>query len=329
MLAKGLNFSVAPNCIPHVELITATESAIKHNNLCTSDAEELRTKVSACLVNAKTPNSNLNKQQREAIKTLGQDKDITILPADKGRCTVVLDKTEYHNKVCELLNDSKTYEPLKRDPTSGYRKKVIDSLQQLEKSEVIDRILYHKLYPGESVPKFYGLPKIHKPHAPLRPIVSSVDSVTYNVAKHIAYIIGPLVGKSQHHIVNSQDFVNKVRDIRLDDNETITSYDVSALFTCVPPKEAIDCVREFLRKDNTLNERTKLSPDQVCELLELCLNTTYFVYDGKFYRQRHGCAMGSPVSPIVVNLFMEQFERLALASYTPKHWFRDISTIPG
>ncbi|XP_072021093.1 uncharacterized protein [Amphiura filiformis] len=315
VLARGLNFSVAPNRIPHVDLITATESAIKHNNLCTSDAEDLRSKVSSCLVNAKTPNSNLNKQQREAIKTLGGDNDITILPADKGRCTVVLDKTEYHSKVCALLNDTKTYEPLKRDPTSGYRKKVIDCLQNLEKSEVIDRNLYHKLYPGESIPKFYGLPKIHKPHAPLRPIVSCVDSVTYNVAKHIAYIIGPLVGKSKHHIVNSQDFVNKVSDIHLEDNETITSYDVSALFTCVPPKEAVNCVRDFLRKDNTLKERTDLSPDQVCEVLELCLNTTYFVYDGKFYRQRHGCAMGSPVSPIVVNLFMEQFEQLALTSY--------------
>ncbi len=178
VLARGLNFSVAPTRIPHVELITATESAIRNNNLNPSEGEELRAKVTASLVNAKLPSSNLNKLEREAIKTLGSDKDIVILPADKGRCTVVLDKSEYHNKVCELLSDSKTYEPLKRDPTSGYRKKVIDHLQLLEKSESIDRVLYHKLYPGESVPKFYGLPKIHKQNAPLRPIVSSVDSVT-------------------------------------------------------------------------------------------------------------------------------------------------------
>ena len=101
--------------------------------------------------------------------------------------------------------------------------------------------------------------------------------------------------------------------------------DVSALFTCVPPDEAVNVVREFLLNDTTLNERTKLSPDQVCSLLELCLNTTYFVYNGRFYRQRHGCAMGSPVSPIVVNLFMEHFERQALDSYTgtpPTHGYR-------
>ena len=89
-----------------------------------------------------------------------------------------------------IIKDTNTYDLLKRDPSSGYRKKVIDSLQELERSEVIDRDLYHKLYPGETVPKFYGLPKIHKENSPLRPIVSSVDSVTYNVAKHLGNITG-------------------------------------------------------------------------------------------------------------------------------------------
>jgi len=82
VLARGLNFSIAPNRIPHVELITATESAIRNNKLCASDADELRTKVTSCLVNAKVPSSNLSKQEREAAKTLGSDKDIVILPVD-------------------------------------------------------------------------------------------------------------------------------------------------------------------------------------------------------------------------------------------------------
>jgi hypothetical protein len=217
------------------------------------------------------------------------------------------------------------YEPLKRDPTAVYKKKVIDNLQQLQKSEAIDKALYWKLYPAETVPAFYGLPKIHKQNNPLRPIVSSIDSVTYNVAKHLADIIGPLVGKSSHHVANSSDLVNKLKDINVDKDETITSYDVSALFTCVPPIGAVEVVKEFLLADNSLDQRTNLSVDQVCSLLELCLNSTYFVFDGKFYKQKHGCAMGSPVSPIVANLYMERFERLALQTYCgnpPSHWYR-------
>ncbi|XP_072016889.1 uncharacterized protein [Amphiura filiformis] len=323
VLSRGLNFSVTPDRIPHVELITATESAIKHNQLDVAKADELRAQVTACLVNAKLPPSNISKEQRTAISTLGKDNNILVLPADKGRCTVVLDKSDYEEKANALLNDAKVYEPLKRDPTAGYKKKVIESLQQLEKAEAIDRIEYHKLYPGETVPAFYGLPKIHKPAIPLRPIVSSIDSVTYNVAKQLSYIIGPLVGKSCHHVANSSDLVDKLKDIQVEDDETLTSYDVSALFTCVPPDGAVEVVREFLLADTSLSQRTKLSTEQLCSLLELCLNSTYLVYDGKYYKQKH--AMGSPVSHIVANLYMERFERLALQSYNgtpPTHWFR-------
>nr|XP_033472641.1 anaphase-promoting complex subunit 3-like [Epinephelus lanceolatus] len=74
-------------------------------------------------------------------------------------------------------------------------------------------------------------------------------------------------------------------------------------------------VRQRLIHDNTLHDSSKLSPDQICQLLELCLSTTYFKYNGNFYRQKHGCATGSPVSPIVANLYMEDVEYRALNSF--------------
>ncbi|KAI8510307.1 hypothetical protein Bbelb_112230 [Branchiostoma belcheri] len=177
----------------------------------------------------------------------------------------------------------------------------------------------------EQPPAFYGLPKIHKQSVPLRPIVSSIGSVTYELAGFLAKILGPLVGKSQHHVQNSADFVNKIKDIHVEDDETITSYDVCSLFTSIPPKEAVSVVKEALEADDTLADRTNLSVDQVCELLELCLGCTYFTYKGQFYQQMHGCAMGSPVSPIVVNLYMEKFENKALSTFNdtpPANWFR-------
>ncbi|TWW76265.1 hypothetical protein D4764_13G0009270 [Takifugu flavidus] len=81
--------------------------------------------------------------------------------------------------------DTATYEKLKRDPTSSYKKKVVDLLQKLEKDKAIDRPQYYRLYPGETIPCIYGLPKIHKPGTPLRPIVSSINSVTYNISKYL------------------------------------------------------------------------------------------------------------------------------------------------
>ncbi|CAH1242806.1 Hypp6981 [Branchiostoma lanceolatum] len=107
----------------------------------------------------------------------------------------------------------------------------------------------------------------------------------------------------------------------------MVSFDVSALFTSVPVEESLKIIQDKLTLDTSLSGRTKLSPQQVTELLRLCLTTTYFKYDGKFYSQVEGAAMGSPVSPIVANLFMEWFESRALATFPspPKVWVRYVN----
>ena len=119
--------------------------------------------------------------------------------------------------------------------------------------------------------------------------------------------------------------MKKINSLTLDENEIITSYDVSALFTSIPPDDAIQVVRNCLIKDVNLNERTDLSVEQIVKLVTLCSKTTYFSYNGQFYSQQFGCAMGSSVSPIVVNLYMEAFEQSVLKDYpgkAPKLWLR-------
>ncbi|KAI8516208.1 hypothetical protein Bbelb_047890 [Branchiostoma belcheri] len=267
-----------------------------------------------------------SREEQGALKDLSTNKDIIILPAVKGRCTVVLDREQYDNKVKELLDDRNTYLPLKKDPTPSFKAKITAALKKLEKDGAIDRKTYLQLHPtGQQPPAFYGLPKIHKTSIPLRPIVSSIGSVTYELSRFLANIIGPLVGTSDHHVKNSADFVNKIKDIRVEKDEVITSYDVCSLFTCIPPKGAVAVVKEFLNADTTLGERTSLSTEQICQLLELCLECTYLTYNGQYYHQLHGCASGSPVSPIVVNLYMKKFEKEALSTFPdtpPANWFR-------
>jgi hypothetical protein len=256
---------------------------------------------------------------------LKSDENILILPADKGRATVVLNKTSYQEKAYELLNDNNTYNNIKKDPTAKYKSKLVDQLKTLKDEEAIDPKLYRQLYPTTSVvPKFYGLPKVHKPSCPLRPIVASRGSITYDTAKHVASILSPLVGNTERHLKNSEDLVNKMSKFTLKPDECLVSYDVTALFTNVPVEESLVIVKDLLTADDTLGDRTDLNPQQVTDLLSTCLTTTYFVYDSKYYLQREGAAMGSPVSPIIANLFMENFENKAIASFDtpPRYWGR-------
>ena len=56
-----------------------------------------------------------------------------ILPADKGRATVAMDKTEYEEKVNTMLNDVHTYEKRQANPTSSCKRKLIEKLTKLKK----------------------------------------------------------------------------------------------------------------------------------------------------------------------------------------------------
>ena len=68
--------------------------------------------------------------------------------------------------------------------------------------------------------------------------------------------------------------------------------------------------------------RTSMSIKYITTLLDFCLRNTYFLFQGKYYEQVHWAAMGLPISPIMANLFMEEFETKAINSATqpPKLW---------
>ena len=124
----------------------------------------------------------------------------------------------------------------------------------------------------------------------------------------------PLVGQSQHHLRNTQHIIKKIQQFKLQPGQVISSYDVTALFTSVPVDPAINMVQQRLTQDPTLSQRTQMSIPQIVTLLEFCLKNTYFLFQDKYYEQVNGVAMGSPISPLIANLFMEEFEVKALQS---------------
>ena len=105
------------------------------------------------------------------------------------------------------------------------------------------------------------------------------------MAKELAKILKPFVGKSPHHINSTQDFVEQAKHITLAPGECLCSYEVSVLFTSVPVDPAVNIIKDLLEKDHTLKERTVMEVSDIILLLEVCLTNTYFSFQDQFYEQ--------------------------------------------
>jgi hypothetical protein len=121
---------------------------------------------------------------------------------DKGNSTMVPDTADYNWKIAALLEDH-SYRKLRKDPTESVERKTV---LPLKKSSIYEEVC-HQLRPQSSwPPRLYGLLKIYKQGASLRPIVRTNGASTYRFDKHLAGLMGPHTGNSLHHVKNWADF---------------------------------------------------------------------------------------------------------------------------
>ena len=102
----------------------------------------------------------------------------------------------------------------------------------------------YRIYHYAHSPRFYGLPKIHKPGIPFRPIASFVNSPTYAISGYLARILSPVVGNTDYTVKNSCEFADFIRDKTLNACEELVSFDVVSLFTKIPVDLAVKIAEE-------------------------------------------------------------------------------------
>ena len=269
---------------------------------------------------------NITTEEKSALKALRHDESIVITKADKGNATVILNSQDYKEKMIQHLNEG---------PYTLVRNKQTATIMNKNKTEVGDYLRqvksnlgsgkWYNLYPKTRVvPRMYGLPKVHKPGTPIRPIVDGIGCPSHELARYLAKVLQPLTCGTGSFIKNSVDFSRKIKDIIIDSNEILVSFDIKSLFTNVPKEGALTAAKDLLLTDVTLKQRTNLSIDQLISGMSICLGMGYFTYDSQLYFQRQGLAMGSPISPVLANIYMEDFERKALQSFDapPRVWWR-------
>jgi hypothetical protein len=122
-------------------------------------------------------------------------------------------------------------------------------------------------------------------------------------------------------ISSSRDFLERLKDIRISDDETMVSFDVASLFTSIPNELALNILETVLERDSKIRELTKLSNPSLINLVRFCLETN-FQFNGKIYRQKSGSPMGSPISGLLAEIVMQHLEEIAMRVIKPKLWVR-------
>ena len=162
----------------------------------------------------------------------------------------------------------------------------------------------------------YGTPKIHKlkhnniNELSLRPIISSISTYNYNLAKFLSSLLETVIS-AMHCTKDSFRFCEEIKQVRASNN-FLVSYDVCSLFTSIPLTETIDIAVDLLFEKNT---GFKISKADLEKLFQFATSGTHFTFEGKFYDQIDGVAMGSPLGPVLANLFKGYHEQKWLQSF--------------
>lgn len=231
-----------------------------------------------------------------------------------------MNKNDYEQKMKLVLRDICTYRRLKRDPTSGLQGKNNRLVERLFNMNMINLTDKNKLTNRTAMaPRIYGLPKIHKEGTPLRPICSSVNSPSYGLSKYIVDILNNLTRDSLYNIKDAMEFKSRINNVHIEDDEVLISFDVVSLFPSIPVNLAITTIKE---KWEQIQEYTNIPKDLFIDILTFCIkDTRYFKYEDKVYEQRKGMPMGSPASPIIADIIMEELLDASIQKMTSKPRF--------
>ncbi len=198
----------------------------------------------------KNDHPKISNWMAKSLRSLNNDTTIVITKADKGNMTVILNKSDYDQKMITLISDG-PYEELQDNPIKKYKERLKAFCLDLKHKDKIETSTYELIRPqNEKCPILYGLPKIHKKGVPMRPIVDYRYTPSHGLSIFLKKMLHYIITGHDPTLKNSYEFVDKVKNIQLEPMENMISYDVSSLFTNVPVKDTINIIMDRLTNTN-------------------------------------------------------------------------------
>ena len=249
----------------------------------------------------------LSDENKLTMKNLKENENIIIRKADKSNMYVILNKSEYFDKIENILNDQSKFKKISADPTEKIKRKANKLIEQCNSTPGNCKL---KKIIGDYEPGyFYGNVKTHKNNNPLRPIISQVPTCTYDISKQLNVLITPYI-PSEYAIKSTDEFLDILHSTNCDG--ILASLDVTSLFTNVPIQDTIDIIIQNVYNHPTIPP-LNIPQDILQKLLKICTSEAVFrAPNGNLFNQVDGIAMGSALGPTFAAFYMGNLEKIVL-----------------
>lgn len=280
---------------------------------------------------------NITTEQRSALKQLANNELVVLKPADKGSVIVILDRAQYLLEAERQLMVTQHYRPLSHSikaATQELQRPILDQL----KNQGFITAKQHRFLEGPDEPRdrlFYLLPKVHKkPESwpipgipPGRPIISDCGSESYQIAKYIDSFLNPISQCHSSYLKDTYDFISKLQTIQVPQNTFLFTVDITSLYTNIDTDLGLQAVKEAFQRHPDINR----PDDAILQLLHLGLTRNDFSFNGNYYLQIHGTAMGKTFAPSYANIYMADWENgvFKKCSKKPLIYYRYLDDIFG
>ena len=236
----------------------------------------------------------------------------------------------------KLRKNSEGYESISKNPTPKLEAETKRLIKGTLVGKVSDKVVRSVVPSGSRTAELYGLPKTHKPGAPLRPIVSACGDPLDKLTWLLERIITQLLVFVPAHLSNTQDYLQRLSSqfpSGLPTGSIVFSVDVTNLYGNIPTSEAITATLKLVKRHLDKIDTFGLTIHDIETFLKHCLNNNYVRFGQKYFKQTVGVAMGSRIAPPLAIVFMDAVESLLLTSkdsqYQPATYMRYIDDVLG
>ena len=283
---------------------------------------------------------NLTHLERRAMNELARNTSIVMKKPDKSQGIVICDRQDYIEFGLRQLSKQEYYQPILGSLAPHKARRLSQIVKEVMEVGDVRKPVGAWLTEGCTnfkERKVYFLMKVHKPQSawwqsssgrllpPGRPIISNVQTELSNAAKFVDFWLLPSQLELGALVRDSYDFIERLHNLPLlkESRLVLVTADVKDLYTNISQQKAADCVIKWLQQTP---EQGRPSVRFMAELLELQLFDNDFTFNGQWYKQIKGIAMGWNPAPTVANYYLKQLDD-AILKHQPIAYYRFIDDI--